>query len=252
MNLLAIQRGMRDWLTGDETAATAFGPAGRAGLDVYQNNYRAQLVACLSEKYERVAAWLGDDAFEVAVARHIGTSPPHDWTLDHYGADFPLTLQSLYPNDPEVAELAWLDRTLADAFVGPDVEPVSTQSLGAIEWDHAMLHFTPTMNEFRVHTNSTAIWSALSAAGTPPPVEPLPQPATVLVWRKEFTSCFRTLDPLEAIAIAHMKEGGTFGSLCSMLVDLEGETAGVKIAGECLARWMQDGLVVRIGAATTR
>lgn len=246
MTLLAIQRAMRDWLRGEETAAAAFEPAGRAGLDVYRNNYRAQLIACLTEKYERVAAWLGDDAFEVAAARHIAASPPHDWTLDNYGADFPLTLQSLYPNDPEVAELAWLDRALADAFVGADIEPVAPQSLGAIDWDNATLRFTPTMRLGHVRTNSTAIWSALSAASTPPPAELLTPAVTVLVWRKEFTSCFRTLDSTEAAAISHMKEGRTFGSLCSMLVDIEGDAKGIERAGGCLARWMQDGLVAHV------
>ena len=246
MTLLAIQRGMRDWLIGEESAASAFGPEARAGLDVHRNNYRAQLVACLTEKYERVVAWLGDDAFEVAAARHIGASPPHDWTLDHYGGDFPLTLQSLYPNDPEVAELAWLDRALADAFVGPDVEPVSPLSLGAIDWDNATLRFTPTMHLGHVQTNSTAIWSALSAADTPPPVELHTHAVIVLVWRKEFTSCFRTLDATEAAAISHINEGRTFGSLCSMLVDIEGDANGVKSAGGCLARWMQDGLVTHV------
>ena len=245
MRLLDLQRGMRDWLV-REAAADVFGPAQRAGLDVYQNNYRAQLVACLTEKYERVSAWLGDDAFGTAAARHISASPPHDWTLDNYAADFAMTLQSLYPDDPEVAELAWLDRALADAFVGPDVEPVPAPSLGAIDWDSATLHFTPTLRIGRVHTNSTAIWSAISAAGSPPPVEPLAQPGTVLVWRKEFTSCFRTLERNEAAALSFMREGGTFGSLCAALVDSEGDAAGAKLAGEFLARWLTDELIVGV------
>lgn len=246
MTLLELQHGMRDWLRGEEGAATFFGHERHAGLDVYRNNYRAQLVACLTEKYERVAAWLGDAAFEVAVAQQIGTSPPHDWTLDRYGADFSQTLQSLYPEDPEIAEIAWLDGALTDAFVGPDVEPVSPQTLAEVDWDHATLTFTPTLRLSTVQTNSTAIWSALSAGGTPPGVAPLDQPATVVVWRKEFTSCFRTLDAAETDAMLHLQMGGTFGSLCTMFVGREGD-AGIRIAGECLARWMQDGMIVRVG-----
>jgi hypothetical protein len=247
MTLIELQQGMREWLQGEEGAATAFGRERRAGLDVYRNNYRAQLVACLTEKYERVVAWLGDAAFEVAAARQIGTSPPHDWTLDRYGADFPQTLQSLYPDDPEVAELAWLDGALTESFVGPDVEPVSPQTLAEVDWDSATLTFTPTLRTSTVQTNSTAIWSALSAGGTPPAVELLHQPATVIVWRKELTSCFRTLDATETDAMLHVQMGGTFGSLCAMLVEREGDEAGIRIAGECLARWMRDGLVVRVG-----
>lgn len=244
MTLLTLQREMRAWLRGDDTAERCFGPAARAGLDVYQNNYRTQLMACLTDKFERTMAWLGDDAFRFAAAQHIDQTPPHDWTLDNYGTDFPRTLQTLYPNDPEVAELAWLDLALASAFVGPDSEPASPQSLTTIDWHRAILQFTPTLRLGQALTNSTAIWSALSSGKTPPPVEALPQPVAVLVWRKEFTSCFRTLDATEAAAIAHVRQGGTFGTLCSTLIEAEGDAEGVRIAGELLAQWLRDELVV--------
>jgi ribosomal protein L11 methylase PrmA len=244
MTLLSLQREMRAWLTGDEKAASCFGAAARAGLAVYQNNYRAQLMTCLTDKFERTMAWLGDDAFRFAAVQHIDETSPHDWTLDNYGSDFPQTLQALYPNDLEVAELAWLDLALAAAFVGPDSKPVSSQSLTTIDWHRAVLQFTPTLRIGHALTNSTAIWSALSSSKTPPPVVALPQPVIVLVWRKQMTSCFRTLDANESAAIAHVRHGGTFGALCSMLVATEGDAEGVRIAGELLAQWLRDELVV--------
>lgn len=249
MTLLALQRDVRNWLTtGAESVADRFGPGSRAGLGVYQNNYRAQLVACLAETFARVQAWLGDEAFLAAAAEHIDASPPNDWTLDRYGREFAHTLRVRYPQDPEVAELAWLDRALADAFVGQDAEAVSAHSLAAIDWDRAVLRFTPTLQLGQVITNSTAIWSALSAGDIPPTLEPLPQPAAVLVWRKGFTSCFRTLDAVEERAIAHTQSGGTFGALCALLVATAGESAGVKMAGEFLAQWLRDELIVGVDA----
>ena len=48
MSLLALQRDMRAWLICEDTpAAKRLGVDAAAGLRVYQNNYRAQLVACL-------------------------------------------------------------------------------------------------------------------------------------------------------------------------------------------------------------
>jgi hypothetical protein len=246
MKLLAMQRDMRAWLTGTEAAATRFATCARAGLGVHQNNYRAQLVSCLSETFERVQAWVGEGAFLAAAARHIDARPPSDWTLDNYGSDFPQTLRELYPLDPEVAELAWLDHALAEAFVAPDVDPLSIDSLAAIDWEDAVFQFTPTAKLGQVITNSTTLWSRLSSANTLPVVETLPRAATIIVWRKEFTSCFRTLDATEATAFAHFQTGGTFGALCATLVATEGETAGVKIAGEILAQWLRDGLVVGV------
>ena len=247
MTLLELQRDMRAWLTtGTEDTMFGFETSARAGLDVYQNNYRAQLVACLSETFQRVKAWLGDEDFLAAAVSHIQSSPPSNWTLDHYGRNFAESLLARYAGDPEVAELAWLDRALADAFVGPDIEPVPPHSLAAIDWDRAVLRFTPTLQIGHVLTNSTMIWSALSAGSTPPAVERLPNATAALVWRKEFTSCFRTLTSKEARAVAHIQSGASFGALCAMLVTTEGEIAGLKMAGEFLAQWLRDGLIVRV------
>jgi Putative DNA-binding domain len=247
MTLLELQRDMRAWLTtGTEDTMFRFAPSARTGLAVYQNNYRAQLVACLADTFQRVKAWLGDDDFLAAAVSHINSSPPSDWTLDHYGRTFAESLRARYAEDPEVAELAWLDRALADAFVGPDIEPVPPHSLAAIDWDRAVLRFTPTLQIGHVLTNSTMIWSALSAGSTPPAVEWLPNATAALVWRKEFTSCFRTLTSIEERAIMQVYSGASFGALCAMLVTTQGDIEGVKVAGEFLAQWLRDGLIVGV------
>jgi hypothetical protein len=251
MNIQDMQRNMTDWLVGDELAAARFDAAARAGLDVYQNNYRAQLVASLSETFARVKAWLGEDAFLAAAARHIDTSPPNAWTLDEYGRDFPQTLRALLPSQPEVPELAWLDRALVDAFVGPDANPLVMSSAANVDWENAVFKFTPTLRLGRVETNSTAIWSALSANTAPPQPERLARAATVLVWRREWTACFRTIDDSESMAIESLSAGATFGQLCSRWVAAKGERDGAAIAGTHLARWLQDQLLVGLESPRT-
>jgi Putative DNA-binding domain len=247
MTLLALQRDMRTWLTtGTQSAAARFEPSALTGLGVYQNTYRAQLVACLEETFQRVKTWLGEDEFLAAAAQQIETSPPSDWTLDRYGRDFPQTLRARYPQDPEVAELAWLDRALADTFAGPDVEPASLRSLATIDWDRAVLQLTPTLIVGQVLTNSPAIWSALSAEHMPPVVATLSKPAAVLVWRNGFTPCLRTLDSTEERALAHTRSAGTFGALCAMFVATVGDSEAAKAAGELLAQWLRDGLIVAV------
>jgi Putative DNA-binding domain len=247
MSLLERQRDFRAWLiTGESSEAAKFGAAARAGLGVYQNNYRAQLVACLEDAYARVKAWLGDEAFLAAAIDHIDRTPPSDWTLDRYGRNFGETLRARYPQDPEVAELAWLDRTLSDVLVGPDADPLEESQLASVDWEHAVLRLTPTLRVGRSMTNAAAIWSALSAGKVPPNVEQLASPATLMVWRQGFTSCFRTLDEREAEAIERIRAGGTFGALCAKLVETDGETEGVKVAGTWLAAWLREGLVVDV------
>src|SRR5277367_6026658 len=133
MSLLTLQRHMRDHLlTGDHGVAGAMRGGADAGLAVYHNAYRAQLVDCLRDTYEKLFAWLGDDAFDAAALAHVEANPPRSWTLSDYGATFDTTLAAIYPDDPEVAELAWLDWTLRRTFEAADCDPIDAAGLADV------------------------------------------------------------------------------------------------------------------------
>lgn len=250
MSLLALQHAFRDRLVaGEDATAEGFAPSALAGLLVYQNNYRAQLVACLSETFERVRLWLGEEAFLEAAATHIDRVPPSSWTLDAYGTGFPLTLVELYPQDREVVDLARLELALADAFVGPDAPPLRPETLADVDWDNARLGLAPTLARLSIGSNAPAIWSALSAGEMPPAAETFADEATLIVWRQEQVSCFRTLDSDEALALAAIGEGVSFGALCHVLVERLGEEDGTARAGAFLGRWIADGLVTALESA---
>lgn len=247
MKLAALQRDFQAWLVdGSELAAARFGARARPGLRVYQNNYRAQLVACLTDAFERVLAWLGDDAFSVAVATHIDRAPPTSWTLDAYSLGFPATLAGLYPADAEVAELAWLDWALADAFVGADAEPPCAETLAAVDWDQAAIILSATLRIGVATTNAAAIWSALSAGEVPPAAVTLPCPAKLLVWRQEFVSCFRSIERAEIRAIEQALAGESFSAICATLVAAQGEVDGIATASGLLGQWLRDGLLTGV------
>jgi hypothetical protein len=245
MSLLVMQRDMRAWLTAEsETASTALGADAAPGLRIHLNNYRAQLVACLAESFERTHAWLGGAAFEAAAATHIDRVPPSAWTLDAYPRDFPATLAALYPDDPEVAELAWLECALGEAFVGADAVTVTPAEIAAIDWDSAVLTFTATLDLGALTSNAPAIWSALNQGEAPPAVECLPEPGAMLVWRYGQMSRFRAIDQLEMHAVLHARGGTPFAQLCELLVLSLGEAEGIARAGGYLGQWVADGLIV--------
>lgn len=247
MSLLALQRDFRLWLAEESgDAAERLGDKARPGLAVYLNNYRAQLVSCLGESFERVRLWLGDQAFESIAAAHVDLTPPHGWTLDAYARGFPDTLERLFAHQPEVAELGWLDLALSEAFVGADAGPLDPASLGEVDWDNAVLRLTPTLKTRRFVTNAGAIWSALSAEETPPAAQPLPEPATMIVWRRAFISCFRTAEAGEGRALDLARDDASFGALCAALIEDLGEDAGIAAAGTLLGRWIGDGLIAAI------
>lgn len=241
MTLLALQDQFRDWLNvGEEEQAEQFSASVRPGLDIYQNNYRAQLAACLEESFPITLAWLGGELFHDAVVAHVEAVPPSSWTLDLYPRDFPATLRNLHPNDPEIADLAMLELALAEAFVATDAPPLAAD-LAAIDWDRARFYFVPSFAVQSLLTNAPAIWSAVIAGDAPPPATVLPVCAAVIVWRADETCRFRSVDRDERDALEFLSmRGATFGDYCNARPD--------KVAqiGQWLGQWIADALIANI------
>ena len=247
MKLAALQQDFEGWLvTGSEDAAARFAPEAQAGLLVYQNNYRASLMACLEESFAQTLAYIGGEAFAALAAQHIDARPPNSWSLDHYAAHFPAALAEALPDDPEVAELAALELALAEAFVGPDGAALTLAQLPEVDWDQAVLRWVPSARLLAMATNGPAIWSALTAEHQPEQAIILPEPATVIIWRQDETACFRTLDPLEAELAPALLDAMAFADLCARLISQLGEAEGVQTAGALLGRWVAEGLLVLV------
>jgi len=215
-------------------------------LAVYHHAYRAQLLNCLRDTFEKTWSWLGDDGFEAAARAHIEAHPPSAWTLNVYGEGFDRTLAGLYPDDPEVSELARLEWTLRRAFDGPDADPVEQAALASVDWDQAVLYFVPTLRLGTVTTNCAALWSALAAGDAPPPAERLPAPCGLRVWRQGLSVQFRSLDPAEERALRLALGGADFPELCGVLAADLGEQDGPAEIGRILSLWLQDGMIAEI------
>lgn len=247
MKLADTQRHFTEWLqSGSPETAAQFGGSALPGLAIYQNNFRSQLAACLEDSFERTRQWIGADAFHEAVVTHVERVPPSSWTLDAYPRDFPATLALLHPVDPEVTELASLELALAEAFVRPDAPPLAAARLAAVDWESAVIVFTPTLDLQPLTTNAPAIWTALANDQMPPPAERLPVEAALLIWRRDEDPMFRAGDRDERHALMLLRQGMTFADLCTQLVHERGETEGIAFTGAWLGRWLSDGLVTDI------
>lgn len=244
MSLLALQRDFRQSLVDDAKPD-------EPGLAIYHNAYRVQLTDCLAETFAHTLAWIGGNAFIEASRDHIERTSPHGWTLGDYGIGFDDTLANLYPDDPEIAELAQIEWMLSRAFESEDAAALPVDAIGTINWDHATLAFVPSLRTVPATTNAGAIWSALAAGHEPPSAAILPKTATTLVWRQDFTPCFRTIETVEHDAIKMMADGTHFSALCAMLVDARGEAEGLVLAGTMLGQWFADGLVSHAGTKET-
>ncbi|MBV6753569.1 DNA-binding domain-containing protein [Pseudomonas chlororaphis] len=247
MNLAQWQRELRNGLvSAAEEAAADLGAKAQAGLSVYQNNYRAQLLGCLEEAFPQVRAWIGAEAFFAAAVTHIDQHPPHAWTLDAYPQGFGATLARLFPDNPEVHELAWIERALDESFVAADAEPLPMEALASVDWEAACLRPTPSLRSHVLSSNAEPIWSALSEGLPPPAAECLAEAVGLLVWRRQLLVRLRPVELLEHQALLHLQENGSFSGLCEWLVERLGEAAGIARAGALLASWLAAELIVGV------
>jgi hypothetical protein len=247
MTLAELQRDFRSWLVdASDDAAASLDPRSGAGLSVYQNNYRAQLVSCLESAFPLLRMQLGDEAFLHVAATHIEAYPPHAWTLDDYPDDFGDTLASIFPDNPDLHELAWLEHALAAAFVAPDAKSLSVDALATVDWDKARLRLAPSLRSRTATTNADEVWSALNAGTPPPESEMLAEAGGLIVWRRAYMSYLLRVDALERDALLHLQHDGRFASLCEMLVERLGEVDGVTKAGMLLSGWFERELIAGI------
>jgi len=225
-------------------SASPFGPKAASGLAVYLNNYRGQLLDCLSVSFPVVLAWMGEEAFRAAAIAHIDATPPSAWTLDAYSQGFPAGLARLHPDNPDLEELAWIEQNVADAFVGPDAEPVALDSLASLDWDSARLRLAPTLIRRRAITNAAALWDALYHGNEPPEGAMLEDPAGLIIWRTGFEVRVDQVSVAELTALDEMARHGGFADLCTMLADRHGEDEGIALAARLLSGWLERGLIV--------
>ncbi|RUL66800.1 DUF2063 domain-containing protein [Dyella dinghuensis] len=249
MNLAEMQRDFQSWLVAASSdAASRLSIGSSAGLNVYQNNYRVQLIDCLEASYPNVRTWLGEESFLAAAVAHIDRHPPHAWTLDAYGDNFDDTLALPYPDNPDVHELARIEFALARAFVAPDGDVLTPEALAHVDWDTARLRLVPSLEILSATTNAADIWSALQQNDALPESEMLAEPAGVIVWRQQFTVYLNTVDLLEYAALLQLQTNGSFAGLCDILVERLGEEEGIAKAGALLMNWISKEWLVAAAA----
>jgi len=196
----------------------------------------------VEETFSHARDWLGGAAFRDTTVAHIERTPPSSWTLDAYPRAFPATLRELYPDDPEIAELAWLEFALTEAFVGPDASAVTAEMVAMVDWDTAILCFTPTLYHADLTTNATCYGRRWRPAKRRPTSSDCRRRA---VYWSGATRTFHgfAIDRDESSALSSVRAGMTFGNLCERLVREHGVEAGVVLGGTLLGRWLRDQLI---------
>ena len=191
--------------------------AGGEGVDparrlrIYYDAYRLRLIEALATDYEALQALLGEDEFNAACRAYVEGTPSPYRNVRWYGAGLAEFLRMTPPwtEQPLTHELALFEWTLTLAFDAPDQPVVRFEDLARLpaeQWPGLGFVLHPSVNPIELRTNAPAFRKAHDSG------EPFPQISTDdggtpwLVWRKEFTVCFRSLEEPEAWALHAVTE----------------------------------------------
>jgi Putative DNA-binding domain len=131
----SFQRGI---LAGDDTILSEIKDSPKEKrkvlFGVYRNAYVARLAEVLADDYEQVHAYLGDAGFAKLAKSYIAAHPSDRRSARDFGRHVPdfLKTDPGFAAHAEVAEIAALEKALADAFDGPEAEPLSLAALAEV------------------------------------------------------------------------------------------------------------------------
>ncbi|MBT9513846.1 MAG: DUF692 family protein [Acidovorax sp.] len=222
-------------------------------LGIYHHAYRARLAEVLADTYAKTCLYMGSDTFDVHARDYAVAHPPHTRSLNRYGEGLVDALRLLYPDNPELHELARLDwdlRTRFDSADAPTLDRHTAQATGGWTTRPGVLH--PSALLRAVATNVVSLWNAIHADDEVPEAVALPTPATLLVWRKGYQPHFQTLHGAEAALVHHLHAGASVQDACTRLLEAGLWSGETPMLSQWLARLLDDGLVCAQGAGGPR
>lgn len=257
--LAELQQAFQAAVLGTEDSVLSHLRAGaRAGREtlfgVYRSAYAGRLVGVLRTEYPHLAAYLGDGAFDRMARGYITAHPSQHPNARWVGNRLPeyLADECVARAHPEFAELAVLERALANAFDASDSPLLTLQDLADVppeRWSDLVFRPHPSAARLDEAHNTLAIWSALKEDATPPPPCREADIVHLLVWRRDGRATVRRLGPEEAMLWDEAARGVPFGQLCELAAVFDDlDKAPVRVAGT-LRGWLESGLVTKTASA---
>jgi hypothetical protein len=218
---------------------------------VYHDGFRLRMAEFLANDYPVLREALGDLAFDAMAEAYARARPSKFRNARWFGAGLPDFLRATppYSSDSFICGLAAIEAGLTQSFDAEDADPLPIAALGAIEpqdWPRLRFGFHPSVVLVEANAPALAAYEAAQAG------EAIPEPGfgpalSLVVWRRELDVHYRALDASEVLALLEALAGGMFGDICSLLAFAspdapENETA--MAAGQSLARWFADGMIV--------
>jgi hypothetical protein len=214
-------------------------------IRVYSDAYYLRLRDVLREDFPKVTALLGD-RFDEVVADYLETFPSEQPSVRHLGRALAEFLQSREDIPECLADLAELEWARVEVFDAPDAECATIDELATVPpdaWPALRFSTIPAIQTLRVQYPAHQLWSDSQSLEVPA------AETTLRIWRKnDFLVLHAPMDERESAALHKLILGETFAAICETFADLP-EMDAAREATALLARWIEDGIIARIGEA---
>jgi hypothetical protein len=225
-------------------------------LEIYANAYFYRILDCLKEDFPATLATVGGDNFHNLVTGYLIEYPPTEPSIAYAGrhlAEFLRhpSMRATLERWPFIADLARLERTLFEVFHAAEGEPLKAEAMRAVapeDWPALAMRTQPALAivdcEWRV---DELLREVEAAAGEPGRAldEPSHAPVGVLVWRRGSRVYYRALEDSERAALEQASAGTSFAAICEAVAAASGDDDPVALINRLLARWLEEGLLIR-------
>ncbi len=233
---------------------TAFAQSAR--LDVYQHAYTARLVEALRANYPALHAAIGDDRFASLALAYLRDNPSQHPSIRWFGhrlcdwLALPVNAQHL-PH-AAILDLARMEWAMSLAFDAEDAPILSFEAVASTpvgDWPALRFALAPSVQLLTLQWAIEPVWRTLSEDLTArdhqgATTEPQALQHSLLIWRKNLVTQWRSVNTDEAMLLAACASGTPFGVWCEQeCAQAKGDDAALWVA-QALRRWVDDALLV--------
>lgn len=220
-----------------------------AGLAIYQDAYRARLLAALRDNFTVLQRALGDDEFDALGLAYLNAHPSTEPSIRWFGHRLAAFMDAAGLTHPAMADFArmdWALRAAFDAADAPALQAADLQALAPDDWADLSFRLHPSVQLLPLQWAIEPAWRALREAEEGDAAEldaPEPLAHTLLVWRQGLDTRWRSLAPLEAALLQALVAGNNFAAICAVAVQSH-EDAAQQVVG-ALQQWLSDDVLAR-------
>ena len=221
-------------------------------LEIYANAYFSRILGVLRGDYPALIAMIGDVAFCDLVTSYLLVEPSRSPSLRYAGlrlADFVSSHEAMagmrerWPEAGDLAAFEWARIDVFDAADGRVLTRELVSQLAPEQFAELFLCLGAWVRLRAFDQPVLQLWRA-GMSGEVSDSQGLGGETHVVIWRQDEKVFHRSLDPLEAAALAKLSLGSRFDELCEWAAIELGDEAAPGQAAAWLERWLADGLLV--------